>query len=127
MACSIPHSDDEIQALVQKQIDEDMVHQKAILDLALKFDNACTTKEDLRKRYEKLYSDLLEQQCTNCLKDAVGEMVSRVSRKIGVQMYLPKCIMRYENYRFYSDLPIIPQPDSPPPEAQEFPSGTFQI
>nr|GEU41983.1 hypothetical protein [Tanacetum cinerariifolium] len=53
MACSIPHSDDEIQALVQKQIDEDMVHQKAILDLALQFDNACTTKEDLRKTYEK--------------------------------------------------------------------------
>ncbi|GJW04125.1 hypothetical protein Tco_1562981 [Tanacetum coccineum] len=53
MACSIPHSDDEIQALVQKQIDEDMVHQKAILDLALQFDNACTTKEDLKKAYEK--------------------------------------------------------------------------
>ncbi|GJU16744.1 hypothetical protein Tco_1144710 [Tanacetum coccineum] len=54
MACSIPHSDDEIQALVQKQIDEDMVHQKAILDLALQFDNACTTKEDhLKKRYGK--------------------------------------------------------------------------
>nr|GEU75316.1 hypothetical protein [Tanacetum cinerariifolium] len=53
MAYSIPHSDDEIQALVQKQIDEDMVHQKAILDLALQFDNACTTKEDLRKAYEK--------------------------------------------------------------------------
>ncbi|GJZ37550.1 Werner syndrome-like exonuclease [Tanacetum coccineum] len=53
MACLIPHSDDEIQALVQKQIDEYMVHQKAILDLVLQFDNACTTKEDLRKVYEK--------------------------------------------------------------------------
>ncbi|GKF22660.1 RNA-directed DNA polymerase, eukaryota, nucleotide-binding alpha-beta plait domain protein, partial [Tanacetum coccineum] len=30
-----------------------MVHQKAIMDLALQFDNACTTKEDLRKTYEK--------------------------------------------------------------------------
>ncbi|GJV62000.1 EEIG1/EHBP1 N-terminal domain-containing protein [Tanacetum coccineum] len=58
MACSIPHNDDEIQALVQKQIDEDMVHQKAILDLALQFDNACTTKEDLRKAYEKCGSSL---------------------------------------------------------------------
>ncbi|GJZ87228.1 hypothetical protein Tco_0658838 [Tanacetum coccineum] len=53
MACSVPHSDDEIQVLVQKQIDEDMVRQKAILDLALQFDNACTAKEDLRKAYEK--------------------------------------------------------------------------
>ncbi|GJR19363.1 transposase, MuDR, MULE transposase domain protein [Tanacetum coccineum] len=53
MVCSVSHSDDEIQALVQKQIDEDMVRQKAILDLALQFDNACTAKEDLRKAYEK--------------------------------------------------------------------------
>nr|GEY37564.1 receptor-like serine/threonine-protein kinase ALE2 isoform X3 [Tanacetum cinerariifolium] len=45
--------DDEIQALVHKQIDEDMVRQKAILDLALQFDNAGTAKEDLRKAYEK--------------------------------------------------------------------------
>ncbi|GKB60500.1 transposase, MuDR, MULE transposase domain protein [Tanacetum coccineum] len=30
-----------------------MVRQKAILDLVLQFDNACTTKEDLRKAYEK--------------------------------------------------------------------------
>ncbi|GKE46905.1 hypothetical protein Tco_1478163 [Tanacetum coccineum] len=53
MACSVPHTDNEIQALVQKLIDEDMVRQKAILDLALQFDNACTTKDDLRKAYEK--------------------------------------------------------------------------
>ncbi|GJW90416.1 transposase, MuDR, MULE transposase domain protein [Tanacetum coccineum] len=30
-----------------------MVRQKAILDLALQFENACTTKDDLRKTYEK--------------------------------------------------------------------------
>ncbi|GKE30438.1 hypothetical protein Tco_1445822 [Tanacetum coccineum] len=30
-----------------------MVRQKAILDLALQFDNACTTKKDLRQAYEK--------------------------------------------------------------------------
>ncbi|GJR36125.1 RNA-directed DNA polymerase, eukaryota [Tanacetum coccineum] len=30
-----------------------MVRQKAILDLALQFDNVCTTKDDLRKAYEK--------------------------------------------------------------------------
>nr|GFB12934.1 hypothetical protein [Tanacetum cinerariifolium] len=53
MACSVPHSDDEIQALVQKQIDEDMVHQKAIMDLTLQFDNACTAIDNLRKAYEK--------------------------------------------------------------------------
>ncbi|GJT22350.1 hypothetical protein Tco_0892287 [Tanacetum coccineum] len=53
MACSVPHTDDEVEALVQKLIDEDMVRQKAIMDLALQFDNACTAKDDLRKAYEK--------------------------------------------------------------------------
>ncbi|GJV15004.1 hypothetical protein Tco_1360327 [Tanacetum coccineum] len=70
MTCSIPHSDDEIQALVQKQIDEDTVHQKAILDLALQFDNACTTKEDLRKAYrENLINSTKESlACSTVLK-----------------------------------------------------------
>nr|GEW63200.1 hypothetical protein [Tanacetum cinerariifolium] len=53
MACSVSHTDDEIQVLVQKQIDEDMVRQKSIMNLALQFDNACTAKDDLRKAYEK--------------------------------------------------------------------------
>ncbi|GKC22114.1 ribonuclease H-like domain-containing protein [Tanacetum coccineum] len=53
MACSVSYTDDEIKALVQKLIDEDIVRQKAILDLALQFDNACTAKDDLRKAYEK--------------------------------------------------------------------------
>nr|GEU66492.1 hypothetical protein [Tanacetum cinerariifolium] len=30
-----------------------MVRQKAIMDLALQFDNACMTKDDLRKAYKK--------------------------------------------------------------------------
>nr|GEY36393.1 hypothetical protein [Tanacetum cinerariifolium] len=41
MACSLSHTDDEVEALVQKLIDEDMVRQKAILDSTLQFDNAC--------------------------------------------------------------------------------------
>nr|GEY21730.1 hypothetical protein [Tanacetum cinerariifolium] len=53
MACSLSHTDNEVKALVQKLIDEDMVRQKAILDLALQFDNACTAKDDLRKAYKK--------------------------------------------------------------------------
>ncbi|GJX08842.1 transposase, MuDR, MULE transposase domain protein [Tanacetum coccineum] len=39
-----------------------MVRQKAILDLALQFDNACTAKEDLRKAYEKC-NDILQESC----------------------------------------------------------------
>ncbi|GJY23154.1 hypothetical protein Tco_0396812 [Tanacetum coccineum] len=53
MACSILHTIDEINTLVEKLIDEDIVCQKAIMELAVQFDNACTAKEDLRKAYEK--------------------------------------------------------------------------
>ncbi|GJU01068.1 RNA-directed DNA polymerase, eukaryota [Tanacetum coccineum] len=53
MACSLPHTLDEIQALVQKLLDEDIVRQNMIMELAVKFDNASTAKDDLRKAYEK--------------------------------------------------------------------------
>nr|GEY09550.1 hypothetical protein [Tanacetum cinerariifolium] len=51
MACSLSRTDDEVEAFVQKLIDEDMIHP--ILNLALQFDNACTAKDDLRKAYKK--------------------------------------------------------------------------
>ncbi|GJS61406.1 hypothetical protein Tco_0656190 [Tanacetum coccineum] len=53
MACSLSHTDPEVEALVQKLIDEDKGRQNAILDLTLQFENSCTAKDDLRKAYEK--------------------------------------------------------------------------
>ncbi|GJY48984.1 hypothetical protein Tco_0438940 [Tanacetum coccineum] len=53
MACSLPHNVDEIKAMVQKQIEEDKVRQLAIINLAVGYDNACTTKDELRNAYEK--------------------------------------------------------------------------
>nr|GEX06859.1 hypothetical protein [Tanacetum cinerariifolium] len=53
MACSLPHTDSEVEALVQKLIDEDMGRQNAILNLALQFENSCTSKDNLRNAYEK--------------------------------------------------------------------------
>ncbi|GKC93772.1 hypothetical protein Tco_1159214 [Tanacetum coccineum] len=53
MACSFSHTIGEIKALVEKLIDEDIVRQKAIAELAMQFDNASTAKDDLRKTYEK--------------------------------------------------------------------------
>nr|GEW40973.1 retrovirus-related Pol polyprotein from transposon TNT 1-94 [Tanacetum cinerariifolium] len=53
MACSLSHTDYEVEALVQKLIDEDKIHQNAVLDLALQFENSCTAKDDHRKAYEK--------------------------------------------------------------------------
>ncbi|GJV85771.1 hypothetical protein Tco_1525669 [Tanacetum coccineum] len=42
-----------LEALVQKLIDEDNGRQNAILDLALQFETSCTAKDDLKKAYEK--------------------------------------------------------------------------
>ncbi|GKA53816.1 hypothetical protein Tco_0747131 [Tanacetum coccineum] len=55
MACPLPHTFDEIQALVTKVIDEDIIRQKALMELAVQFENASTTKSDFRKAYEKCY------------------------------------------------------------------------
>nr|GEU31796.1 GPCR kinase [Tanacetum cinerariifolium] len=62
MACSLPHTDSEVEALVQKLIDEDKGRQNAILDLASQFENSCTAKDDLRKAYEKCY-DISQESC----------------------------------------------------------------
>ncbi|GJZ36486.1 hypothetical protein Tco_0582677 [Tanacetum coccineum] len=40
-----------------------MVRQKAILDLALQFKNACTAKDDLRKAYEKYGKNRKTNEC----------------------------------------------------------------
>nr|GEW37872.1 hypothetical protein [Tanacetum cinerariifolium] len=53
MACSLPHTIDEIHALVYKLMDEDKALQNAILELAVQIDNAYTAKDDMRKAYEK--------------------------------------------------------------------------
>ncbi|GJU01793.1 hypothetical protein Tco_1112131 [Tanacetum coccineum] len=55
MACSLPHTFDEIQALVTKLIDENIIRQKAIMELAVQFENASAAKSDFRKAYEKCY------------------------------------------------------------------------
>ncbi|GKC50755.1 hypothetical protein Tco_1073500 [Tanacetum coccineum] len=53
MACPLPHTDSEVEALVQKLIDEDKSRQNTILNLALQFEKSCNAKDDLRKAYEK--------------------------------------------------------------------------
>ncbi|GJS43578.1 hypothetical protein Tco_0568621 [Tanacetum coccineum] len=55
MACPLPYTFDEIQALVTKFIDEDIIRQKALMKLAVQFENASAAKSDFRKAYEKCY------------------------------------------------------------------------
>ncbi|GKB83056.1 hypothetical protein Tco_0949951 [Tanacetum coccineum] len=53
MACSVPHTYDEIKAMVEKQIEEDKARHLAVMNLAIEYDNACGAKDDLRKAYEE--------------------------------------------------------------------------
>nr|GFB23553.1 hypothetical protein [Tanacetum cinerariifolium] len=53
MACSVPHTYDQIKSMVDTQIEEDRGRQMAIMNLAREFNNACTTKDDLQKAYEE--------------------------------------------------------------------------
>ncbi|GKB28154.1 hypothetical protein Tco_0867555 [Tanacetum coccineum] len=62
MACSLLHTADEIKAMIQKQIEEDKVRQLSIINLAVEYDNACTTKDDLRKAYKEC-NDIPQEKC----------------------------------------------------------------
>nr|GEW12241.1 hypothetical protein [Tanacetum cinerariifolium] len=55
MACPLSHIFDEIQALITKFIDEYIIRQKALMELAVQFENASAAKSDFRKAYEKRY------------------------------------------------------------------------
>ncbi|GKC17242.1 hypothetical protein Tco_1014024, partial [Tanacetum coccineum] len=41
MACSLPHTDSEVEALVQGLINEDKGRQDALLELAFRFEDSC--------------------------------------------------------------------------------------
>ncbi|GJY45647.1 hypothetical protein Tco_0434710 [Tanacetum coccineum] len=56
MACLLPHTDFEIEALVQRLINEDKGRQDVLLNLAFQFEDSCTVTDNLRKTYEKCCS-----------------------------------------------------------------------
>ncbi|GJT53796.1 hypothetical protein Tco_0988850 [Tanacetum coccineum] len=62
MACSVPHSYDQIKSMGEKQIQDDRGRQLAIMNLAHEFNDACTSKDDLRKAYEECRHIPLEQR-----------------------------------------------------------------
>ncbi|KAM0035486.1 putative protein kinase RLK-Pelle-DLSV family [Helianthus debilis subsp. tardiflorus] len=68
--------------------------------------------------------DLSNQQCTNCLDDAVGRLANCCYGKTGARVLLPLCNLRYEDYRFYNDVAVLPpRPPPPPPSPSPSPSG----
>ncbi|GKD73045.1 hypothetical protein Tco_1331327 [Tanacetum coccineum] len=84
MACSLPHTDSEVEALVQKLIDEDKGRQNAILDLALQFENSCIAKDDLRNAYEKC-NDISQE--SRALIDSLLKEGSAKDYELNLSMY----------------------------------------
>nr|GEX35694.1 hypothetical protein [Tanacetum cinerariifolium] len=78
MACLLPHTVDEIHALVQKLIHEDSVRQKAMMDLAVQFDNASAAKQDLKKAYEKCND--IPQETRNLDEEVLRETLEEQAR-----------------------------------------------
>ncbi|GKA94271.1 hypothetical protein Tco_0816309 [Tanacetum coccineum] len=55
MACSLPHTNSEIEALVQRLINEDKGRQDVLLDLAFQFEDSCAVRDDLRKNLREIF------------------------------------------------------------------------
>ncbi|GKB34623.1 hypothetical protein Tco_0879565 [Tanacetum coccineum] len=84
MACSLPHTDSKIEALVHRLINEDKGHQVVLLDLAFQFEDSCAIRDDLRKTYEKCNDISQESRALICtlLKES-----SKKDRKLYLSMY----------------------------------------
>ncbi|GKB79179.1 hypothetical protein Tco_0946074 [Tanacetum coccineum] len=84
MACSLPHTDSKVEALVQRLINEDKGRQDALLELAFRFEDSCAVRDDLRKTYEKFNDISQESHALICtlLKES-----SENDRKLYLSMY----------------------------------------
>ncbi|KAK4755049.1 hypothetical protein SAY87_008806 [Trapa incisa] len=61
--------------------------------------------------------DLTELQCSNCLRDIIGEVTQACPDRCGGRTIAPSCNIRYEVYRFYDSSANTPSapPSAPPP------------
>ncbi|GKC75708.1 hypothetical protein Tco_1126482 [Tanacetum coccineum] len=84
MACSLPYTDFEVEALVQRLINEDKGRQDVLLELAIKFEDSCAIRDDLRKAYEKCNDISQKSRALICtlLKES-----SEKDRKLHLSMY----------------------------------------
>ncbi|GKA58655.1 hypothetical protein Tco_0757968 [Tanacetum coccineum] len=84
MACSLPHTDSEVEALVQRLIYEDKGRQDALLNLAFQFEDSCAVRDDLRKAYEKC-NDISQE--SRALIFTLLKESSDKDRKLHLSMY----------------------------------------
>ncbi|GKD05637.1 hypothetical protein Tco_1180611 [Tanacetum coccineum] len=84
MTCSLPHTDSEVEALVQRLINEDRGRQDVLLNLAFQFEDSCAVRGDLRKAHEKCNGISQEIRALICtfLKES-----SDKDRKLHLSMY----------------------------------------
>ncbi|GJU30143.1 hypothetical protein Tco_1173732 [Tanacetum coccineum] len=68
MACSLPHTDSEVEALVQRSVNEDKGRQDALLNLAFQFEDSRAVRDDLRKAYEKCNDISQESRALICTR-----------------------------------------------------------
>ncbi|GKA24066.1 hypothetical protein Tco_0710099 [Tanacetum coccineum] len=84
MACALPHTDFEVEALVQRLINKDKGRQDVLLNLAFQFEDSCAVRDDLRKAYEKYNHISQESRALICtlLKES-----SEKDYKLHLSMY----------------------------------------
>ncbi|GJY32548.1 hypothetical protein Tco_0417017 [Tanacetum coccineum] len=84
MTCSLPHTNSEVEALVQRLINEDRGHQDVLLNLAFQFEDSCAIRGNLRKAYEKCNNISQESRALICmfLKES-----SEKDHKLDLSMY----------------------------------------
>ncbi|GKB37817.1 transposase, MuDR, MULE transposase domain protein [Tanacetum coccineum] len=87
MACSVPHTYDEIKCMVEKQIQEDRGRQLAIMNLGHQYGDAIEAKDELLKAYE---------QCRDISMDkrAMIENFLKIDSELDYEM---------QNYHEYED------------------------
>ncbi|XP_047311011.1 cysteine-rich receptor-like protein kinase 25 [Impatiens glandulifera] len=90
----------------------------------LKFAAATRTIQDFQTLYGLVQCtpDLTEQQCNNCLLNAIAQIPNCCDGKKGGRVITWSCYLRFETYLFYNDTRVLellspppPSPGSPPP------------
>ncbi|GKA61542.1 hypothetical protein Tco_0760949 [Tanacetum coccineum] len=84
MVCALPHTDSEVEALVQRLINKYKGCQDVLLNLAFQFEDSCAVRDDLRQAYEKCNDISQESHALICtlLKES-----SEKDRKLHLSMY----------------------------------------
>ncbi|GJW09864.1 hypothetical protein Tco_1575691 [Tanacetum coccineum] len=100
MACSLPHTDSEIEALVQRLINEDKGRQDALLELAFQFEDSCVKELHQLRMDEEALREMLEEEAMN--KKAQEEKI-RQKQAEDNEFFLEFGIVRYDSKYESSD------------------------